>query len=176
MKPRGPLMIEHRLIEKVLRVARKKAEAMSAENYDPVLIDAIVDFIKVYADRTHHGKEEDILFAQLEKKKMNAGDTLLMKELVDEHKQARQKVGEIVRLNEQFKNGKPEVVPVISEIILWLSNFYPRHIKKEDAIFFPDTDKYFSEQELETMLTDFQEFDRKMIHEKYQNLYEQLKN
>ena len=32
---------------------------------DPVFIDTAVDFIHTYADRCHHGKEEDILFKAL---------------------------------------------------------------------------------------------------------------
>ena len=46
--------------------------------------------------------------------------------------------------------------------------------EKEDKIFFPDIEKYYSEQEIETMMNDFWEFDRKMIHEKYNNLYNSL--
>ena len=175
MKPRGPLMIEHRLIEKMLRIAKTKAESMNAGNFEPVLIDTLVDFIRIYADRTHHGKEEDILFTQLEKKSLDGKDLVLMKELVEEHKLARTKVQEIVALNKQFKNGDTSVVPAIARLILWLADFYPVHIKKEDAVFFPRSDKYFSENELDDMLAAFWEFDRKMIHEKYQNLYDSLK-
>jgi len=31
----------------------------------PVFIDTVVDFVKIYADRTHHGKEENILSMDL---------------------------------------------------------------------------------------------------------------
>jgi hemerythrin-like domain-containing protein len=34
-----------------------------------LFIDTAVDFIRTYADRCHHGKEEDILFRNLAKKK-----------------------------------------------------------------------------------------------------------
>lgn len=67
MKPRGPLMMEHRLIEKMLVLADQQAAAMNEESFDPVFVDTVVDFIKTYADRTHHGKEENILFADLGK-------------------------------------------------------------------------------------------------------------
>ena len=67
MKPRGLLMIEHRLIEKVLTVAKQKAISMTDMDYNPIFVETIVDFIKTYADRTHHGKEEDILFVESNK-------------------------------------------------------------------------------------------------------------
>ncbi len=52
---------------------------------NPEFIDSAVDFISVYADRCHHGKEEEILFRDLAKKKMNEEDTRIMNELIEEH-------------------------------------------------------------------------------------------
>jgi len=171
MKPRGLLMIEHRLIEKVLSVAKQKAISMTDMDYNPIFVETIVDFIKTYADRTHHGKEEDILFIELAQKKLDDDNLRIMNELIDEHKQARAKVKEIVELNEKYKRGDRKVVPMITTAIIWLAGFYPVHIKKEDAVFFLNTEKYFKQTELDTMLNAFYEFDRHMIHEKYQNVY-----
>ena len=174
MKPRGLLMIEHRLIEKVLIAAKEKANLMTEKTYDPLFIDAVVDFIRTYADRTHHGKEEDILFKRLENKKLNEEDKKVMAELTNEHMQARQKVKEINELNSKYRNGNVSVVSKIADIINWLSVFYPIHIAKEDKIFFVNTEKYFDQEELDSLLKEFYEFDQKMIHEKYQNVYKQL--
>ena len=173
MKPRGQLMIEHRLIEKLLAAAVEQTNRMTQKTYDPVLVDSIVDFIRTYADRTHHGKEEDILFHELSKKEVSGNSLIVMNELIDEHTRARAKVREIVELNERCKNGDRSVVAQIKEVVLWLADFYPVHIKKEDKEFFPETEKYFSNEELESMLQDFWTFDRSMIHEKYQTI---LKN
>jgi hemerythrin-like domain-containing protein len=163
-------MIEHRLIEKLLHAAAKVAAGMNQKTYDPVLVDSIVDFIKTYADRTHHGKEEDILFHELLEREVGGDDLVMMNELIDEHKQAREKVKTIVELNERYRNGTKAVVSQIKEIILWLAEFYPVHIAKEDKRFFPESEKYFSEEELEAMLENFWAFDRNMIHEKYQSI------
>jgi hemerythrin-like domain-containing protein len=105
MKPRGPLMVEHRLIEKMLVLASDRASSMGADSYDPLFIDAVVDFIRTYADRTHHGKEENILFVELEKKPLDEGNARIMGELIDEHRQARVKVAELVELNERYTRG-----------------------------------------------------------------------
>jgi hemerythrin-like domain-containing protein len=163
-------MIEHRLIEKLLKAAAKLADALTQTTYDPVVVDSIVDFIKTYADRTHHGKEEDILFQELSAKNVSGNDLKVMNELIDEHKQAREKVKTIVELNERYKSGDKKVVLQIKEIILWLAAFYPVHIEKEDKEFFPKSEKYFNTAELEAMIEDFWKFDRNMIHEKYQNI------
>ena len=176
MKPRGLLMIEHRLIEKVLSVVQQKALSMTELDYHPAFVETIVDFIKTYADRTHHGKEEDILFAELAKKKLDDDHLRIMKELIDEHRQARAKVKEIVELNEKFKKGDRKVVPAITSAVIWLAGFYPAHIRKEDAVFFPGTEPQFRQDELEDLLNRFYEFDRMMIHEKYQKMYQALRS
>ena len=167
-------MIEHRLIEKVLRVAQQRAESTLKTDYNPVFVETVVDFIKVYADRTHHGKEEDILFAELQKKRLGESDARIMAELVEEHSQARARVREIVELNESYKKGNGSVAARIADLILWLAAFYPVHIKKEDRRFFPDTERYFSGTELEDLLARFREFDQQMIHEKYRKVYEAM--
>ena len=118
-------MIEHRLIEKLLAAAAERTSGMTQETYDPLLIDSIVDFIKTYADRTHHGKEEDILFHELSKKSVGGIDLQVMNDLIEEHKLARAKVKEITELNQRYRGGDRDTVARIKEIILWLADFYP---------------------------------------------------
>ena len=89
MKPIGPLMREHRLIERMLSVFEGETRKMTEKGkVDPLFIDTAVDFIRTYADRTHHGKEEDILFRDLMKKRLSPEHTRIMEELVAEHKYA----------------------------------------------------------------------------------------
>ena len=175
MKPRGPLMIEHRLIEKMLKVVEKEITRINKDGaVDTAFIDAMVDFIRTYADRTHHGKEEDILFKELEHKNLNNNDRAGMKELIDEHIRARQAVRELIAANNSYRNGDSKGIEVIKDKLTFLVHFYPEHIQKEDKVFFPNTERYFTGEELDKMLEDFREFDCKMIHEKYEKLYEAL--
>lgn len=51
-----------------------------------------------------------------------------------------------------------------------LIEFYPKHIEKEDKHFFIPVMDYFTEDEQDVMNKEFQEFDRKMIHKKYDKL------
>ncbi len=69
MLPIAPLMIEHRLIERMIRLMDSEAGRIrqgGLPNTD--FINAAIDFIKIYADKLHHGKEEDILFRDLAKR------------------------------------------------------------------------------------------------------------
>ena len=175
MKPRGPLMIEHRLIEKMLKIAEREVQAIKEKKeVDPLFIDTVVDFIRTYADRTHHGKEEDILFRDLAKKKLKATDQRMMQDLVDEHVQARKVVGELVEAKNGYVRGDTGRLPVIADKLTFLVNFYPEHIRKEDKEFFPNTEACFTKEELDAMLEDFREFDSTMIHEKYKKVFDGL--
>jgi hemerythrin-like domain-containing protein len=177
MKPRGTLMIEHRLIEKMLNVIRKEeADIRSTKMVDPVFIDTAVDFIRTYADRTHHGKEEDILFRDLDKKKMTDEDAAAMRGLIEEHAFARKTVAGLVEAKMNYVEGDRSAIDTILEKLGILMEFYPSHILKEDRVFFPNTEKYFTADELDAMLNEFREFDMRMIHEKYQRLVLELES
>ncbi len=88
--PIGPLMIEHRLIERMIEAMGEELLLMEKEKkVDPPLIDMAVDFIRTYADRCHHGKEEDILFRDLRIKKLKDEQRRMMEELIEEHRFGR---------------------------------------------------------------------------------------
>jgi len=173
MQARGPLMIEHRLIEQMLSVIKGALSKIeSKQEVDPVFVDITVDFIRVYADRTHHGKEEDILFRELNKKMLTPEDRKIMKELIDEHVFGRQTTKALVEANTRYRNGDKTALADITNNLRTLIEFYPKHIEKEDKVFFPSSRNYFTTEEDQTMLAEFREFDRKMIHEKYKEVVE----
>ena len=59
-------MIEHRLIERVIADVQTRLDGQAARRVvDTAYVDHVVDFLRTYADRCHHGKEEDILFRDL---------------------------------------------------------------------------------------------------------------
>ncbi len=174
MKPRGPLMHEHRLIEKMIEIIRQQIDKIKAEKkVDSAFIDTAVDFIRIYADKTHHGKEEEILFRECKKKSMSDEDAGFMNELVDEHKYGRKTVAELLEAKDSYIKGE-DTLGVILDKLKALVELYPQHIEKEDNRFFPNSENYFSKDELDAMLDEFWDFDKTMIHEKYKLLVESL--
>ena len=177
MMPIGPLMIEHRLIEKMIILMEKEIKKMKKySKANPLFIDIAVDFIRMYADRTHHGKEEDILFKALNKKELSPNHTKIMDELIEEHVWARNTVGKLVEAKNQYVKGNTKVLDDIINLMNELVEFYPKHIAKEDKHFFIPIMNYFTKDEQKKMLQEFWEFDKTLIHEKYQRVIENLQN
>jgi hemerythrin-like domain-containing protein len=175
MQARGPLMIEHRLIERMLSVIKDVLTEIKSKNkVDPVFVDIAVDFIRVYADRTHHGKEEDILFRELTNKSLSTKDRQAMNELIEDHVFGRQTTKALVDANSRYRNGDEAALTDIAEKLQTLVEFYPKHIEKEDKVFFPASRAYFTDEEDQAMLAEFWEFDRKVIHEKYKSVVQDL--
>ena len=173
MKPIGPLMIEHRLIERMIALlAKELAKLESERQYNPQFILDAVDFFITYTDRTHHVKEEDILFKELTKKNVSEEHKRIINELIEEHIIARKNVKGLFEANEQYVKGDSEQVDKIIEFLKALIELYPMHIKKEDTKFFLPILNYFTEEEQQIMLNQFLEFDRQMIHEKYTKVVE----
>ncbi len=178
MLPIGPLMIEHRLIERLIALMEKEGDRIKKDKLTDIdFIDDCIDFIRTYADRCHHGKEEDILFRDLNNKKLLPEHARILNELIDEHKHARDITSKLIDARNKYfsdtSNATNQIYAFeIYEYLKDLIDFYPEHIKKEDKEFFLPCMDYFSDKEKEKMLEEFWDFDRKLIHEKYKKLLE----
>ena len=177
MKPIVPLRTEHGLIDQMIKLARDETlKIATKDELNPAFIDTLVDFLRIYADETHHGKEEDILFRDLRDKDLSAEDRQLMEELIQEHVDAREMVGELVAAKDRCLQGDQEAIETVVRKMAGLIELYPEHIKKEDDVFFPASMAYFTASEQRAMLEEMHEADRQMIHKKYQSVVERLRD
>jgi hemerythrin-like domain-containing protein len=177
MLPIGPMMIEHRLIERMIKIMESEVKRIEKEGVlNLVLIDKAVDFIRTYADRCHHGKEEGILFRELEKKNISGDHKKILDELLGEHKLGRKLTSSLAEARNKAANENHSRVSDVADIMKKLVNFYPKHIEKEDKHFFMPVMGYFTESEKQAMLEEGYEFDQKLIHEKYGDVVKEYEN
>ena len=175
MMPIGPLMIEHRLIERMIAaVSREVDRVENGGEPDPEFVETAVDFIRSYADECHHGKEEDILFRELAKKKLSKEHRQVMQDLIGEHAMARDTVRNLVDARLRYSAGDETMIEGIKQSISFLVDFYPRHIEKEDKHFFIPVMDYFTKDEKDAMLKEGFEFDQSLIHAKYRDIVERF--
>ncbi len=184
MQPIGPLMIEHRLIERLIHLMQRELtrikDNIAVERefafVDPVFIDTAVDFMRTYADRTHHGKEEEILFTELAKKDLAPEHRQTMTELLEDHVWARKTTASLVEAKNDYLLERDGALDDLLLHLEELVMFYPQHIEREDKNFFIPCMQYFSEAEQAAMLARMAEFDRLMIHEKYRSIVEGIEH
>jgi len=168
MQPIGPLMWEHRTIERAVKLMEEGLARMRRTGaIEPRFLELGVDFIRTYADRTHHGKEEDILFRELAKKPLEAEHRAIMDELVAEHVHGRELTRRVVDGIERSRSDAAGGLKAVTDALEELCLFYPAHIEKEDKRFFHQVMKYFDRAEMDRMLEEYREFDSRLIHERY---------
>ncbi len=173
MMPIGPMMIEHRLIERMIKEIGKEADRVEqGAEPNPEFVDRAVDFIRSYADECHHGKEENILFRELRKKKLSSEDDGMLRELIEDHKRGRDVTRRMVEANERYRKGDKHAFAIVLECMRELRDFYPVHIDKEDRHFFLPAMRYFTQEERDRMLQEGFDYDRGLIHRRYQTIVE----
>ncbi len=173
MMPVGPLMIEHRLIERMIGVISAELNRMEEKgDVNPGFVDVAVDFIKTYTDSCHHGKEEDILFRDLKLKPLSEELERILYELVEDHRKGRETVAQLVKAKEEYLRGESEAVSRIIACMRFLVEFYPKHIEKEDRHFFLPCMVYFTKEEKDAMLKEEMDFDRNFVHVRYKAVVE----
>ncbi len=176
MQPIGPLMHEHRLIERMIALLGGERERLErGEDPDLRFIDHAVDFLRHYADACHHGKEEDILFREvLAKEGMDEGFRELTHRVAKEHVYGRELTAALDRAARASRSGGgAESARDIMDALRRLGEFYPRHIRTEDKEYFHQIMRFFDADEQKAMLREFDEFERRVFHERYRQLVEE---
>jgi hemerythrin-like domain-containing protein len=161
------LVEEHVIIHKMLDCLKIFEENLEKNSLD--LLNIVIDFFKIYADKNHHGKEESILFSRLENKPLKKEEKELLEELLDEHRQGRELVVKLGNL--KLKKDIKQIKLVINKMIA----LYKQHIEKENVRFFIPAFKYFSIDEKKQILEEFYQVDRKIFYEKYLQIVNNFK-
>lgn len=146
-KPTTILSEEHKNILSVIDSVLKKCDEIKAgREIDKEFFIRAVDFIKNYADKFHHSKEEDILFVELNKdgvlEHCNPIDQMLY-----EHNLGRSFVSGLN--NAMLKSDKGEII----KNARGYGELLREHIFKEDNILYPMADTALSE-EAQTLISE----------------------
>ena len=139
-------MIEHRLIERLLTLMAREFKRIKDNMevdpefafVDPVFIDTAVDFIRTYADRCHHGKEEDLLFKALAEKNLSPEHRQIMDELIQDHAWAREATAGLVKAKEGYLLEKPGALDDLMEHMGKAGGVLsPAHRERGQALLYP---------------------------------------
>lgn len=164
MEPIVLLMEEHKVILKVIETLKVYKKNLEKRKDRAQILEKTIDFFRIYADKSHHGKEESILFDKVKKKPLKEEEKAVLLELIKEHEQGRKLVSKLDSLkgSENFS----EIEKVINDLV----ELYEKHIEKENLRFFKPAFSYFSLEEKKKIFDEFMLVDRKAFNENYFNI------
>ncbi len=162
---------------KILTVASGKLERN--EDVSINVFKNAVDFIRTFADRCHHGKEQDTLFPLMGKRGIptQGGPIAVM---LMEHEQGRRFVKGLADALAKYERGDKGAKEAIVDNARGYAELLDQHIYKEDTILYPMGDKVLSQSDNKELLGKFEEIEREIIgegkHEYYLRMIEDLES
>jgi len=149
--PMKKLVDEHVLIKRLVALLPEIVKNLDVDSDEgrQLVIDT-VEFIRFYADKYHHAKEEDILFKYFDE------NLDILKVMHEDHTQARSHVKAILAaLERKDKTTVAKHLTAYGELLT-------EHIKKEDEILYPWLDKNLSDTQIGELFTKFNETDEQI--------------
>jgi hemerythrin-like domain-containing protein len=170
VKPTEQLKDEHSAVKimlQILEAVSKKLESgqkVSAEH-----LDMIIEFIRIFTDKCHHGKEEGILFPAMEEAGIPAeGGPIAV--MLSEHDSGRKYVRGMSRGIAEYRKSGLKATPKIVKNARGYIELLTQHIYKEDNILYPMADKYLSAMAQGELMGKFEQLEEEVIgpgeHEK----------
>jgi len=177
MKAIQQLKEEHEGVKVMLavleRVCRKLEET---RHLDQKHFEKILEFLKVFVDRCHHGKEEELLFPALAVAGVPEDGSIRV--MLQEHELGRKYVKGMSDAFAGFTTGDPSasrgIVKNGQDYIALLRD----HIEKENNVLFAMADRLLSEKMQDELREGFEKIEEERIgvgkHEEFHHLLEKL--
>jgi hemerythrin-like domain-containing protein len=150
MQPTAVLSSEHRVIEQLLDCLEQvAAEVGQRKPLDVVDARDCVEFLRTFADKCHHGKEEDVLFTTLRARGMptHVGPVAVM---LGEHEEGRALVR---RMAAALQAPDAAAFAEAAEVFISLLR---DHIAKEDGVLFPMAESVLRPEDRVAVLQQFE--------------------
>lgn len=151
---------EHRYIKRMLAVIRKycykvlKNEEVHYEDFF-----SLIDFVRNYADRHHHGKEESLLFNRMMDELGPIADKLIRHGMLVEHDLGRLYMQELEAAVKKVISGDDEArLDVIANAVSY-THLLTRHIDKEDEVVYKFAGNRLASATMEAVEQDCRRFE-----------------
>jgi hemerythrin-like domain-containing protein len=124
----------------------------------------VVEFLRSYANRQHHGKEEDLLFPELEKRDMpRSGGPVGM--MLMEHHFGRSHIARMAESATAYAGGDNAVAATWADASLDYVALLREHIAKENQILFVMAERLLSVDDQVRLSEEFEGVDKNKIGE-----------
>lgn len=176
-KPTEMLEEEHHVIQKIVGVMATLLERLQkGEDMKGATIKDVVEFMRIYGDKCHHGKEETHLFPLLGKRGVPmTGCPVAV--LTHEHDKGRALVKQLAEAGTNYANGNKSAKDNLIKSLQGLIDLYPNHIWKEDYLLFPMTNKVLSDSDQKDLSDKFEAVEKEIgrnVHKRLEKMAERL--
>lgn len=172
------LMIqEHDYILSMLKIVRKACfKVLKGNDINYEDFNDMIDFIKVYADAHHHGKEEKFLFKEMQTNLGKLAENLITHGMLVEHDYGRFYISELKEALNRVKNGDEESkLDVISNAVGYTS-LLARHIAKENNAVYSFGEKNLPKEIMDQVNRLSEEFEKAAEEKGTQKYYLEMLN
>jgi hemerythrin-like domain-containing protein len=178
MRPTAELSQEHQAILTMIRVLGKMADRLEAgASVDPADLESAVEFIRVFADKCHHAKEEGHLFPEMEKAGVPRERGPIGVMLAD-HVEGRKHVAAMAGAIPGIRRGQPESAAAFAAAARGYGELLTGHIFKEDRVLYPMADARLTPDQQESLEACFADVEENIVgegkHEEFHRLLERL--
>lgn len=169
--PIETLKHEHRIIERVLRGLTGVCQRLEqGEPVPPEALSPFSDFMRAFADRCHHAKEETHLFPTLEQQGVprDGGPIGVM---LYEHEVGRGLVADLDRWAQGYQQGNPEAGRRFVDTAHRYIDLLTLHIQKEDNVLFRIAEAVLDDDTQTTLQQAFEQAEAELgmsAHEQYE--------
>ncbi|AVQ46383.1 hemerythrin domain-containing protein [Clostridium botulinum] len=170
---------EHKNIKRMLAVIRKYCfKLLKNKEVDYNDFYRIIDFVRNYADKHHHGKEEDYLFNRMVDEIKGPTEKLVKHGMLVEHDLGRLYMQNLEKALKALENGEEEAkIDIIANAVSYTDLLY-RHIEKEDDVVYKFAERNLSKETLKKLDEDCKRIEKeakeKGIQDKYIDLIYEL--
>lgn len=181
MTATSDLRSEHVGVTRMLRIMGRMAERAAdrmaaAEKPDTANIDEVVDFLRVFVDKCHHGKEEELLFPAVRDAGMTSTESVIV-ELMEEHVQGREIVARIIAAKQIAETGEPDTTDLIDALTRFRELLH-EHINREERDCFAAADSELPPEVQQRLEEGYERIERDVIgegrHEAFHALLDRL--
>lgn len=161
---------EHDAILMALRILDRIAEHAGKGTLAPADAAAFLGFLREFADKCHHGKEEGLLFpAMIEAGLPPQGGPIAM--MLNEHEEGRSLVAAMGKASEPALDSKAFVAAANA-----YSAHLRAHIEKENTVLFPMAEQVVPAEVLDGLTERFEQYEEEVIgHGRHEELHGMLK-
>lgn len=180
MKPTQELEREHQVIQLALKILDKMIHNLeTGDEVSPEDFERVMEFFKIFTDKCHHIKEEDIFYPVMaEVEVMGLGGENLVAMMLTEHDLGREYVKKMSEGVERYKQGDNDASFMIMETARDYISLLSQHIDKEDKILYPIVDAHITEEQEHEFVKRFADLEQNMIgqgkHEELHKVLERL--